>query len=493
MSSTVDTATEIRPFRVDVPKRSIDELRRRIDATRWPTKELVADRSQGVQLATTQELARYWTTDYDWRRCEARLNALPQFKTMIDGLDIHFIHVKSPHENALPLIMTHGWPGSVVELLETIGPLTDPTAHGGQRRGRVRPRAAVHSRLRLLRRADRARLGSQPHRAGVGRAHAAPRLHPVRRPGRRRGLRRSPTRWAARRPDGLLGIHTEPAHAGAGDRGATDRRRLRAGTRRARPARHVPGDGFGYFVEQATRPETIGYALLDSPVALAAWIIDHDTDSYEKIARAFVDKQPTGNLTRDHIVDNLTVYWLTRTGASAARSYWENGQAQARAAGQAPPSVSIPVGFTTFPGEIWRTPRSWVEKAYPDVVYFNEVDKGGHFAAWEEPQLFSEETCAPAFRPLRSRPRERCGRRRPTGTDPLDRPSPRGRGSCAAGSKVAWRRSRARRRGSTPTRSRPRICAGGSSSSTSGPTPASTGCARCHTCGHGPPSTRTTA
>ena len=187
-TTTESAETEIRPFRVEVPERELEDLRRRIEATRWPTKELVADRSQGVQLAAAQELARYWTTEYDWRRCEARLNALPQFKTEIDGLDIHFIHVKSAHENALPLIMTHGWPGSIVELLETIGPLTDPTAHGGQRRGRVPPRAAVHPRLRLLRRADRARLGSHPHRTGLGRAHAAPRLHPVRRAGRRRGL-----------------------------------------------------------------------------------------------------------------------------------------------------------------------------------------------------------------------------------------------------------------------------------------------------------------
>ena len=228
-----------------------------------------------------QALARYWATDYDWRRCEKRLNALPQFTTEIDSTSIHFIHVRSRHENALPLIMTHGWPGSVVELLESVGPLTDPTAHG------------------------------------------------------------------------------------------------------------------------ATRPQTIGYALLDSPLALAAWMLDHDTDAYYKISRAFVDGQPSGGLTRDHILDNITVYWLTGTGASAARSYWESARAQALAAGQAPPQVTVPVGFTTFPDEIFPAPRSWVEQSYPTLTYFNEAAKGGHFAAWEQPELFATEIRA-AFRSLRT-------------------------------------------------------------------------------------------
>ena len=243
MSSTVDTATGIRPFHVDVPEEEIDELRRRIDATRWPTRELVDDRSQGVQLATTQELARYWTTDYDWRRCEARLNALPQFKTEIDGVDIHFIHVKSPHENALPLIMTHGWPGSVIELLETIGPLTDPTAHGGRAEDAFRPRAAVHPRLRLLRRADRARLGPQPHRTGLGGADAAPRLHALRRAGRRRGLPGHGRDGPPSALDGLIGIHTNLLTPALGDAEALSGVAThRGGTCCPRPARRIPCD-----------------------------------------------------------------------------------------------------------------------------------------------------------------------------------------------------------------------------------------------------------
>src|SRR6266540_1639542 len=249
MSGTTENsvgATAIRPFRIEVPEEELAELRRRIAATRWPSRELVADRSQGVQLATMQELARYWATDYDWRACEAKLNALPQFTTEIDGVDIHFIHVKSPHADALPLIMTHGWPGSVIELLETVGPVTDP-------------------------------MGRQA-------------------------------------PEGLLGIHTNllvTALAGPQPAGSEQERAA------ADALATFRASGSGYFLEQATRPQTIGYALLDSPVALAAWMLDHDTDSYQKISRAFLDGQPAGNLTRDHIVDNVTLYWLTGTGASA--------------------------------------------------------------------------------------------------------------------------------------------------------------------------------
>ncbi len=399
MSSTVDTASEIRPFRVDVPQEDIDELRHRVAATRWPTKELVADRSQGVQLATTQELARYWTTDYDWRRCEARLNELPQFKTMIEGVDVHFIHVKSPHENALPLIMTHGWPGSVVELLETVGPLTDPTAHGGRAQDAfdlVLPSIPGYGFS-----GEPAELGWDPGRVAQAWAELMQRLGYTRYVAQGGDVGASVTDAMGRQaPEGLVGIHLNLLVAALAivDQLPAESEQERGALAALATFR---ASGFGYFLEQATRPQTIGYALLDSPVALAAWMFDHDTDSYVKISRAFVDAQPTGNLTRDHIVDNLTVYWLTRTGASAARSYWENGQAQARAAGQAPPSVSIPVGFSTFPDEIFRAPRSWVEKVYPNVAYFNEVDKGGHFAAWEEPQLFSEDLRA-AFRPLRS-------------------------------------------------------------------------------------------
>ena len=341
-------------------------MRRRIAATRWPTKELVADRSQGVQLATMQELARYWATEYDWRKCEARLNALPQFTTEIDGVDIHFIHVSSQHENALPLIMTHGWPGSVIELLETIGPLTDPTAHGGS------PEDAFHLVLPSLPgygfSGEPTELGWDPGRIAraLGGADAPPRLHPLRRPGRRRGRHRHRrdgppgARGAARHPHELARDELGGPYPTAGETSEQERAAHDA-------LNTFTTSGFGYFLEQSTRPQTIGYSLLDSPVALAAWMLDHDTDSYYKISRAFVDGEPVGNLTRDSIVDNITLYWLTGTGASAARWYWEVGRAQAAAlaAGQAPPAVSVPVGFTTFPGEIFRAPRSWVERSTP--------------------------------------------------------------------------------------------------------------------------------
>ena len=394
------TATSIRPFRVEVEEEAIADLRRRIAATRWPSKELVADRSQGVQLMAIQNLARYWTTEYDWRRCEARLNALPQFKTKIDGLDIHFIHVESAHKNALPLVMTHGWPGSVVELLETIGPLTDPTAHGGSAED------AFHLVLPSIPGygfSDEPReLGWGPIRIGYAWAELMRRLGYTRYVAQGGDVGSQVTDAMGRLGlDGLIGIHTNLLTPALGNAAALSKSPPTAEERAALDAlAEFHASGVGYFIEQATRPETIGYALLDSPIALAAWMIDHDTDAYYKISSAFVDGRPSGNLTREHIVDNITLYWLTRTGASAARSYWEEGQESARAAGQAPTPVSIPVGFTTFPGEIWRTPRSWVEKAYPNVIYFNEVDKGGHFAAWEEPQLFSEEMRA-AFRPLR--------------------------------------------------------------------------------------------
>jgi pimeloyl-ACP methyl ester carboxylesterase len=402
MSDTAKASAvaEVRPFQIEVPQQEIDELRRRVAATRWPTRELVDDRSQGVQLAAMQQLARYWTTEYDWRRCEARLNALPQFKTEIDGVDIHFIHVKSPHENALPLIMTHGWPGSVVELLETVGPLTDPTAHGGRAEDAfdlVLPSIPGYGLS-----AEPTELGWGPGRIAQAWATLMRRLGYTRYVAQGGDVGSQVTDAMGRQaPDGLLGIHTNLLTPALGNAEALSGSPPSEEERAALDQLATFGaTGNGYFVEQATRPQTIGYALLDSPVALAAWMIDHDTDSYQKIARAFVDGQPSGNLTRDHIVDNVTLYWLTGTGASAARSYWEEGQEQAGAAGQAPPPVPIPVGFTTFPGEIWRTPRSWVEKAYPNVVYFNEVDKGGHFAAWEEPELFATEIRA-AFRPVR--------------------------------------------------------------------------------------------
>jgi pimeloyl-ACP methyl ester carboxylesterase len=397
MSSTVQTGIDVHPFQVEIPDEALDDLRRRIAATRWPSKELVGDRSQGVQLATLQELARCWTTDYDWRKAEAKLNALPQFKTEIDGVDIHFIHVRSKHENALPLIMTHGWPGSVIELLETVGPLTDPTAHGG---------TAEDAFDLVLPSVPGYGFSAEPTELGwyAGRvAEAWPKL--MNRLGYTRYVAQGGDVGAAvtdamgrQAPEGLIGIHTNlfvPGLAGGSFPQETDEERAAAEAGAAFRA-----TGFGYFLEQTTRPQTIGYALLDSPVALAAWMLDHDTDSYYKISHAFVDGEPSGNLTQDHILDNITLYWLTGTGASAARSYWESGQAAARSAGQAPPPVSVPVGFTTFPGEIVATPRSWVEQAYPTLVYFNKVDRGGHFAAWEEPELFATEVRA-AFGSLR--------------------------------------------------------------------------------------------
>jgi pimeloyl-ACP methyl ester carboxylesterase len=383
--------TSVRPFRVDIPQEAIDDLRRRIEATRWPSKELVADRSQGVQVATMQELARYWKTEYDWRKCEARLNALPQFMTEIDGVDIHFIHVKSPHENALPLIMTHGWPGSVIELLETVSPLTDPTAHGGIADD------AFHLVLPSL---PGYGFSGEPTEVGWDLGHTARawaelmhRLGYTRYVAQGGDLGAIVTDVMGRQaPEGLVGIHMNLLVTTLGSPtpppGDTDEERAALDA-----INTFTTSGFGYFLEQSTRPQTIGYALLDSPAALAAWLLDHDTDSYYKISHAFLEGQPSGNLTRDHIVDNITLYWLTGTGASAARWYWELGQAQAgaRAAGRTPPDVSLPVGFTTFPGEIFRAPRSWVEASYPNLIYFNEADKGGHFSAWEEPELFSQE------------------------------------------------------------------------------------------------------
>jgi pimeloyl-ACP methyl ester carboxylesterase len=394
--ATVETATAIRPFQIDIPEEALEDLRRRIGATRLPSKELVEDRSQGVQLATIRELATYWATEYDWRKAEARLSALPQFTTEIDGVDIHFIHVKSANENALPLIMTHGWPGSVIELLETIGPLTDPTAHEGDAAD------AFHLVLPSVPgygfSGEPVEIGWDAARTAVAWAELMRRLGYTRYVAQGGDVGAAVTDAMGRvAPEGLIGIHTNLFVPALGGFTPTDTDEERAAAEQIATFRAT---GFGYFIEQATRPQTIGYALLDSPVALAAWMLDHDTDSYHKISHAFVDGEPVGNLTRDHILDNITLYWLTGTGASAARSYWESGQAQAKAAGQAPPPMTLPFGFTTFPGEIWRTPRSWVEKAYPNVIYFNEVERGGHFAAWEEPQLFSEELRA-AFASVR--------------------------------------------------------------------------------------------
>jgi pimeloyl-ACP methyl ester carboxylesterase len=400
-AATLGDPTGIRPFKVEYPLPALEDLRKRLASTRLPTKELVADRSQGVQLETVQNLVRYWSTEYDWRRAEARLNALPQFMTEIDGVDIHFIHVRSRHENALPLIMTHGWPGSVIELLDTVGPLTDPTAHGGDAGD------AFHLVLPSLPgyglSGEPAELGWNSGRIAVAWAELMKRLGYTSYVAQGGDVGANVTDAMGRQaPEGLLGIHVNLLS------GALAIKDLLPAESEQERAAHAglnafTTDGFGYFLEQSTRPQTIGYSLLDSPVGLAAWMLDHDTDSYYKIARAFVDDEPVGSLTRDTILDNITFYWLTGTGASAARWYWEFGQvlAAARASGQAPPPVKVPVGFTTFPGEIWAAPRSWAEAVYPGLAYFNEVDRGGHFAAWEEPQLFTSELRA-AFRALRN-------------------------------------------------------------------------------------------
>jgi pimeloyl-ACP methyl ester carboxylesterase len=398
------TDRTIRSFEVHVPEEDLVDLRRRVAATRWPPQELVADRSQGVQLATMRELTRYWTTEYDWRAGEARLNALPQFKTEIDGLDIHFIHVKSRHADALPLIITHGWPGSVIELLGLIAPLTDPAAHGGSTEDAfdvVLPSLPGYGFS-----AAPGSLGWDPERTARAWAELMNRLGYTRYVAQGGDIGAGVTdAMAVQAPDGLAGIHLnflrrpplEVAAALLGrapvPEGFTEQERgaLAAFGAQARK---------GYAAEQGQSPQTIGYSLTDSPAGLAAWLLDHDTDSYLKISRAFAGGPPSGGLTRDRILDNITLYWLTNTAASAARMYWEGARSTAAAAGHRPPEVSVPAAFTVFPDEIFQAPRTWVEKVYPNLIYFHQADRGGHFAAWEEPQLFSVEVRA-GFRSLR--------------------------------------------------------------------------------------------
>jgi pimeloyl-ACP methyl ester carboxylesterase len=405
VSSAVEAATEIRPFHVDIPDEALDDLRRRIAATQWPEQETVADESQGVQLATMQKLARYWTTEYDWRKCEAKLNALPQFVTEIDGLDIHFIHVRSQHEGALPLIVNHGWPGSIVEQLKIIEPLTDPTAHGG---------SAADAFDLVIPSMPGYGFSGKPTSTGWGPERMARAWAELM---KRLGYTRYVAQggdWGAfvvdqmglQATEGLLAIHSNmpgivPAEIDkaslAGEPPPDD---LSAEERRAYEQLIRTYGQVEYARYMAARPQTL-YGIADSPVGLAAWLLDHnDADGQPAAAVvAALDRtaSDTGELTRDEVLDNITLYWLTNTGVSASRLYWEYKGGFFNAKG-----VSIPVAITAFPSEQYQAPRSWAEQAYPNLIYFNEVDRGGHFAAWEEPQLFAQEIRA-AFRSLRER------------------------------------------------------------------------------------------
>jgi len=394
---------EIRPFGVNFPDDALVDLRRRVAATRWPDKETVADPSQGVQLATVQQLARYWQTDYDWRKAEARLNALPQFVTEIDGLDIHFIHVRSKHENALPLIVTHGWPGSIIEQLKIIGPLTDPTAHGASASDAfhvVIPSLPGHG------------FSGKPTAPGwtpvsIAKAWAAlmQRLTYTKYVAQGGDWGNAVTEiMALQEPPGLLGIHTNmaatvpaniskalafheapPADLTAEERNAWDQ------------LANFYGKGLAYALEMSNRPQTL-YGIADSPVGLAAWMIDHDIRSYGLIARVFDGK--TEGLTRDDILDNITLYWLTNTAISSARLYWDTTQISNGAGFFDVRGVKLPVAVSAFPDEIYAAPRSWSERAYPKLIHYNRLDKGGHFAAWEQPEIFCAEMRA-AFKSLR--------------------------------------------------------------------------------------------
>jgi pimeloyl-ACP methyl ester carboxylesterase len=404
MPEAAEGASAIRPFRINVPDEKLVDLRRRIAATQWPERETVSDSSQGVQLTTIQNLARYWATEYDWRKVEARLNALPQFITEIDGLDIHFIHVRSKHENALPMIVTHGWPGSIIEQMKIIGPLTDPTAHGGSASD------AFHLVIPSLPGYGFSGKPTAPGWNPVSIARAWATL--MQRLGYTRYVAQGGD-WgnavsevmALQQPPGLLGIHTNmaatvpanisralafheapPADLTAEERNAWDQ------------LVDFYGKGLGYALEMSNRPQTL-YGIADSPVGLAAWMIDHDIRSYLMIARVFNGQ--TEGLTRDDILDNVTLYWLTNTAISSARLYWDTTQISTGGGFFDVRGVKLPVAVSVFPDEIYAAPRSWAERAYPKLIHYNKLDKGTHFAAWEQPELFNAEMRA-AFKSLRT-------------------------------------------------------------------------------------------
>jgi pimeloyl-ACP methyl ester carboxylesterase len=398
------TGNDVRQFTVEVPQQEVEDLRSRIEAARLPSRELVDDISQGVQLATIHELTRYWATEYDWRRFESKINALPQFVTEIDGLEIHFIHVRSEHEDALPLVITHGWPGSIVEMLEVLGPLTDPAAHGGNAGDAFH--LVVPSLPGYGFSAQPTEVGWDPGRVAQAWAKLMGRLGYDRYVAQGGDVGAAVTdTMAILGVEGLIGIHLNflrrppGPEAAAVFGGAPEPQGITEEEHEAIDRLRTQFKK-GYILEQGQTPQSIGYSLTDSPAGLAAWMLDHDTDAHEKIARAFVDGKPSGGLTRDHVLDNITLYWLTRTGTSAARMYWESQRAATAAAGRMPPEVSLPAAVSVFPGEIFRAPRRWAERVYPNLVYFNEVDRGGHFAAWEEPELFTTEMRS-AFRSLR--------------------------------------------------------------------------------------------
>jgi pimeloyl-ACP methyl ester carboxylesterase len=403
MSGTAESAAEIRPFHVDFPEEALEDLRRRVAATNWPEKETVADQSQGVPLAMTQEIARYWATDYDWRKCEARLNALPHFMTEIDGLDIHFIHLRSKHEGALPLVINHGWPGSIIEQLKIIERLTDPTAHGASASDAFD--VVIPSMPGYGFSGKPTATGWGPERMGRAWAELMKRL------GYDRYVAQGGD-WGAfvvdqmglQAPEGLLAIHTNmpatvPADVdkalNAGDPAPDG---LSAEEKRAYEQLERTFKQVEYARYMAARPQTL-YGIADSPVGLAAWLLDHN-DADGQPAQAVVEAldrttSQTGELTRDEVLDNITLYWLTKTGVSASRLYWEYQGGFFNAKG-----VTIPVAVSVFPGEQYEAPRSWAESAYPKLIHYNQVEKGGHFAAWEQPQLFSDEVRA-GFRSLR--------------------------------------------------------------------------------------------